>query len=74
MVSIDCLQIMKFDESYYVSPLIQNMFVRLLRWEFLFGVNGLGKPKSNSMNKSAQKARRKLGKFNTTFSGSFLIN
>ena len=31
MVSTDCLQIMKVDESYYVSPLIQKRFIRLIR-------------------------------------------
>ena len=33
MVSTDCLQIIKFDERYYVSPLIQNWFVGLIRVE-----------------------------------------
>ena len=37
-------------------------------WDILFGINELGRAKSNSKNISAQKARRKLGQFNTTFS------
>ena len=49
MVSTDCLKITQFDESYYVSPLIQKMFVRFdMGGTFYFGINGLGRPKSNS--------------------------
>ena len=70
MISIDCLQIIKFDESYY--PI--NCFVRLIKVGHFICINGLGRPKSNSKNKSVQKARRKLGQFKTTFSGSFLVN
>ena len=43
-------------------------------WDILFDINGLGGPKINSKNKSSQKARRNIGQFNATFSGSFLVN
>ena len=75
MVSTDCLQIIKFDESYYPVA-FDSKLVRPFDkgGTFYLAINGLGRPRSNSKNKSAQKARRKLEQLNKIFSGSFLVN
>ena len=58
MVSTDCFQIEKFDESYYQnSSLIQNGFIRLIKMDITFGINGLGRPKSMRNNSKNSKTK-----------------